>query len=173
MRLPCVKFTINRALLTLAILSAALPALLIERVSPEGWLPWVLAAAGLASPILFLVYVVAEVLTYDPRRGKHGHQAVSNTMPLPRPHFTVLQLMISMAIMAVICWFLVLLVPLWSAAFHRPTDTEMAARFGLDAAHWTQLAAENPPLAKEYLRLAQRYILAAERRERRARRSEP
>jgi hypothetical protein len=58
--------------------------------------------------------------------------------------------------------------PLWWAAFHDPTDAEMARRFRRDAAGWTRLATENPTLAKEYSKLADRSIRSADRREQRA-----
>jgi hypothetical protein len=81
--------------------------------------------------------------------------------------------MTGMAVVAVICWVSVMLVPVWWGIIHRPTDAELAARLRLDAAYWTRLAAENPALAKEYLRLADRSTLAARRREGRAKNGVP
>ena len=168
MRLPLVKVTIQRALLAVAIISGVLSGLLIERVPPDGWMTWGLVSAGLASPILFLVYLLAAVLTYGWRRRADVSQTIGTIGLQHRPRVTVLQLMTGMAVVAVICWVAVMLAPVWWGIFHRPTDAEIAARLRLDAAHWTRLAAENPSLAKEYLRLADHSTLAAERRERRA-----
>jgi hypothetical protein len=173
MRLPRVKLTVNRSILAVAIVSGILPGLLIERVSLGGWLSWVLVTVGLASPVLFLAYLLSGVLTHDWQRGERGQRAKRTIAPTHRPQFTVLQLLTAMAIVTVICWVSIMLFPVWWGLFHQPSNAEMAAELRLDAAHWTRLAIENPSLAKEYLRLADRSIMAAERFERRAKASVP
>jgi hypothetical protein len=173
MRVPRVKFTITRALYVVFVIILFLPGFFGERISPGGWLSWMLITIGLASPLLLLLYLLAEVLTPGWHRGEPGPRAIRTLRSLRCPQFTLFQLILAMAILATMCWFAVMVVPLWWEAFHGPTDAEMAERFRLDAARWSRLAAENPGLAKEYQRLAERSIRAAERRERRAKVSRP
>src|SRR6516225_3449614 len=98
MRLPLVKVTIQRALLAVAIISGVLSGLLIERVPPDGWVTWGLVSAGLASPILFLVYLLAVVVAYGRRRRADVPQTAGTIRLLYRPRVTVLQLMTGMAV---------------------------------------------------------------------------
>src|SRR6516225_7465255 len=103
MRVPGVKFTTHRVLIGVIIISL-LAGLLIERVSAGGWWSWVLTTVALASPILFFVCLLAEVLRHDRQRGEQGLRATRIIVALRPPHFALWQLMLAMGIVTVMCW---------------------------------------------------------------------
>jgi hypothetical protein len=133
----------------------------------------VLLAVGIGSAFLLLGIDLSEVLSIRLRPGQSKQLAMGTVAASSGPQFTLFQMMLAIAIVSVMCWFAAMLVPLWSATFHDPTDAEMARRFRRDAARWTRLASENPTLAKEYSKLAKTSIRSAVRSEQRAKRSPP
>jgi hypothetical protein len=172
MRLPRVKFKVKQVLCAMAIISL-LPGFISARVTPENWPPWVILTVVCASPSLWMVCVLAEILSPEWRRKEQGPLASSAVVSSRCPRFTVLQLMLAMAAVTLMCWFAAMLAPFWWRAFHMPTNAEIAEGLRLDAAHWTRLAADNPGLAKDYQRLADRLIRSADRLERRAKGNPP
>ena len=134
MRVPRVKFTIKRILIVAGIISVA-ASLVVGRVTTLGssmW--WVLVSLGLASPFWFSGFFLVDVLSIRRHQGESAQRPVATVPASSRPQFTLLQLMFATAIVTVMCWFAAMLFPIWWAAFHEPTDAEMAQRFRQDAA---------------------------------------
>jgi len=115
----------------------------------------------------FFVYLI--ILPSDPlfiRRKRSPNGSVSElTGDVPHGfQIGVAKLMGLVMSAASISWFAVLLSQIAWGIYHQPTNAEMAGGLRHDAAKWKQLADENPSLAKEYLRLADKSNQAADRR---------
>jgi hypothetical protein len=162
-----------KRILIVATIIAAAAGFVIEQVTIGSPLFWALSTAALAAPVLFLVVVLADVLSIGWRRGERGLRPTGTTASSRRPRFTMLQLMVAIAIVTVMCWFAAMLGPIWWGAFHQPTYAELAARLRDDSAQWERLATENPSLGKEYRRLAEKSRRAADRLDRRTREIPP
>jgi hypothetical protein len=108
----------------------------------------------IASFLIFLLILPFDPL-FAPRKQSPNELGSDPSGNAPqRFQFRVAQLIGVVAASALICWFAALLGPLIWGIYHPPTNAEMAERFRRDAARWYQLAADNPSLAPEYLRLA-------------------
>ncbi len=162
MRLPYARITAPGLMITLSIIIvAAIFVSMVVEASDGARLTCF--AVAMATFSVFLI-----IVPFDPllklRRRSPNSSASDHTGDAPRGfQVGVAQMMGLIMSAAIISWFAVLLGPIVSSVLHRPTNAEMAERLGHDAVNWKRKADENPSLAKEYLRLADKSMQAADR----------